>query len=83
MGFLEVSGRHLPLKIAVHAKQDSAHHWKFCKVHIGPQLQTAFNILYVYNYIKKLCRRQTEVIQNHENEQVCCIGQGEARHRKY
>jgi hypothetical protein len=25
----------------------------------------------------------SEVIQNHENETVCYIGQGEARHRKY
>jgi hypothetical protein len=48
-------------------------------------LNTAFNLLYVYDYeyITKLCRRQTEVIQNRENEHVCGIGQGEARHRKY
>jgi hypothetical protein len=26
---------------------------------------------------------QSEVIQNHENENVCYIGQGEARRRKY
>jgi hypothetical protein len=31
----------------------------------------------------KSCRQQAEVIQNHENENVCYIGQGEARHRKY
>jgi hypothetical protein len=31
----------------------------------------------------KLYRQQTEVIQNHENANVCNIGQGEARHRKY
>jgi hypothetical protein len=29
------------------------------------------------------CGRQAEVIQNHENEHFCSIGQGEARHRKY
>jgi hypothetical protein len=29
----------------------------------------------------KLCRQQAEVIQNHENENVCNIGQGEPRHR--
>jgi hypothetical protein len=44
-------------------------------------LHTAFNLLYVYNYIIKLCRKQAEVIQNHENEHVHSIGQGEARHR--
>jgi hypothetical protein len=45
-------------------------------------LRTAFNLPYVYDYITKLCRRQAEVIRNHENEHVRIIGQGEARHRK-
>jgi hypothetical protein len=31
----------------------------------------------------KLCRQQAEVIQNHNNENVRTIEQGEARHRKY
>jgi hypothetical protein len=31
----------------------------------------------------KLCRKQAEVLRNHENEHVRGIGQGEARHRKY
>jgi hypothetical protein len=34
-----------------------------------------------YNSVK-LCRRQAEVIQNHENEHVRGVGKGEARHRK-
>jgi hypothetical protein len=46
-------------------------------------LLLAFQIPYVYDYITKLCRRQFEVIQNHDNEDVRIIGQGEARHRKY
>jgi hypothetical protein len=46
-------------------------------------LHTAFNLPYVYDYITELCRRKAEVIQNHENEYVRGIGQGEARHRKY
>jgi hypothetical protein len=37
----------------------------------------------VYDYITKLCRRQAEVILNHENPTVRATGQGEARHRKY
>jgi hypothetical protein len=37
----------------------------------------------VYDYITRLCRKQAEVIQIHENEYVHGIGQGEARHRKY
>jgi hypothetical protein len=46
-------------------------------------LHTAFTLPYACDYITKLCRRQAEVIQNHENEHVRGIGQGEARHRKY
>jgi hypothetical protein len=46
-------------------------------------MHTAFNLPYIYDYITKLCRRQAEVIQNHVNEHVRGIGQGEARHRKY
>jgi hypothetical protein len=46
-------------------------------------MHKAFHIPYVYDYITKLCRQQAEVIQNHGNENVRYIGQGEARHRKY
>jgi hypothetical protein len=48
-------------------------------------LRTAFNLsnVRVYDYITKLYRKQAEVIQNHENEHVRSVGQGEARHRKY
>jgi hypothetical protein len=46
-------------------------------------LHTAFSLPYVYDYITKLGRQHAEVIQNHENEHVHSIGQGEARHRKY
>jgi hypothetical protein len=46
-------------------------------------LHLAFQIPYVYDYIKTLCRQQTEVIQNHDYENVRTIDQGEARHRKY
>jgi hypothetical protein len=35
LAHLGISGRHLPLKIAVPAKQGSSHHWKFLKVHTG------------------------------------------------
>jgi hypothetical protein len=37
-------------------------------------LHTAFNLMYVYNYVTKLCRQQVEVIQNHEDDHVCSIG---------
>jgi hypothetical protein len=41
-------------------------------------LHLVFHIPYVYDYIKKLCRQQAEVIQNHCNENVRNIGQGQA-----
>jgi hypothetical protein len=37
----------------------------------------------VYDYITKLYKRQAEVILSHDNPNVCAIGQGEVRHRKY
>jgi hypothetical protein len=46
-------------------------------------LHTAFGLPYVYDYVTKLCRQQAEVIENHKNEHVRSIGQGEARYRKY
>jgi hypothetical protein len=46
-------------------------------------LHMAFKIPYVYDNITKLCRQQAEVIQNHDNENVRNIGQGETLHRKY
>jgi hypothetical protein len=46
-------------------------------------LHTACSLLYVYDYITKLCRQQAEVIQNREKEHIHGIEQGEERHRKY
>jgi hypothetical protein len=46
-------------------------------------MHVAFHVPYVYKYIIKLCRIQAEITQNHENENVCNIGQGETQHRKY
>jgi hypothetical protein len=46
-------------------------------------IHVAFQIRYVYDYITKLCRRRAEIVQNHENENVCNIGQGETPHRKH
>jgi hypothetical protein len=61
----------------------SEHADVFCEVCAG-----ASSSVYIYMYIYidtiyiKLYRQQAEVIQNHENEHVSGIGQGEARHRK-
>jgi predicted protein tyrosine phosphatase len=42
------------------------------------ELCMAFQVLYTYDYIIKLCRQQAEVIQNHENAYVLNIGEGRA-----
>jgi hypothetical protein len=46
-------------------------------------MHVAFQIPYVHDYIAKLCRKQAEIIHNHENENVRNIGQGETPHRKH
>jgi hypothetical protein len=73
---LEISGRHLTHKIAAHC-------WKFSKVHNASLFAHIFQSSYVYDYITKLYRKQVKVVQNHDNEHVRTIGQGEVRHRKY
>jgi hypothetical protein len=35
-----------------------------------------------YDFVTKLCTQQAEVAQNHHNENVRNIGQGEAQHMK-
>jgi hypothetical protein len=47
------------------------------------KLHKALNILYIYDYMTKLCRRQTEIIQNYGNDNVRNTGQGELRQRKF
>jgi hypothetical protein len=46
-------------------------------------MHTDFQIPYVYDYITKICRKQAEVIQNHDNENVHRIGSGDPQHRKH
>jgi hypothetical protein len=46
-------------------------------------LPTAFNLPYVYDYVTKLCKQQTEVMQHYENEDVLGIRRGETRRLKY
>jgi hypothetical protein len=46
-------------------------------------LDMAFKLPYLYDYITKLCRQQAEVVLNHENANVRNTGQGEARQKKY
>jgi hypothetical protein len=46
-------------------------------------MHVAFQILCVYYYMTKLCRRQAEIVHNQENENVRNIGQGKTAHRKH
>jgi hypothetical protein len=53
-------------------------------VHTGPRFAYRFEpSVCTRLYSETACRQQAEVIQNHENEHVRTIEQGEARHRKY
>jgi hypothetical protein len=58
---------------------------KIVQTDIGPPFAHGFqpSVYYIYDYVTKLCRQQAEVMQNHENEHVRDVGQGEARHRKH
>jgi hypothetical protein len=47
------------------------------------EMHMAFHLLYMYDYVTKLCRQQAEVILNHDNGNVRYVGQDKARHRKY
>jgi hypothetical protein len=47
------------------------------------ELHMAFQVPCIYDYITEFCRQQADVIQNHENEDVCEIRTGEAQHTKY
>jgi hypothetical protein len=46
-------------------------------------MHVAFQIPYVYDYIKNNAGNKQKSSKNHENENVRCIGQGEAPHRRY
>jgi hypothetical protein len=46
-------------------------------------LHLTFKISYVYDYITKICRKQAEVMQNHEHVNVQNIGKSEAQHREH
>jgi hypothetical protein len=47
------------------------------------KLHLAFKIPYMYDYITKLHWTQADVILNHVNPYVHCIGQGETMHSEY
>jgi hypothetical protein len=45
-------------------------------------LHVAFKIPYIYGFVTKLCRQQTEIIPNHENVNVRNTGQAELNTEK-
>jgi hypothetical protein len=51
-------------------------------IHADPGTRTALKIPDAYDFIRKLCRQQAEVVQNHDNENAGSIGKGEAQHTK-
>jgi hypothetical protein len=72
---LRICGRIALIEIAAPAK------WVLCTIGSFPR-RTSVRDIHVAFQIP-LCRQQAEVIQNHENENVSYIEQGEASHRKY
>jgi hypothetical protein len=46
-------------------------------------MHVGFQIPYFYDYMTKFCRKQAEIIHNHENGNVHNIGQGKTPHKKY
>jgi hypothetical protein len=46
-------------------------------------LHRTFQIPYIYDYITKICRKQEQVIQTHDNVNARNTGKIEAQHRKY
>jgi len=46
-------------------------------------MHAEFQIPYVDDFITKMCRKQAEIIQNHDNENVRSLGNSEAQHRKH
>jgi hypothetical protein len=54
---------------------------KFPKNTLTRDMHISLQILYVYDYITKLCTQQAQVIQHHENTHVRNIGQSEAYDR--
>jgi hypothetical protein len=56
---------------------------KFPKCTPVRELHMALQGPYICDFITKLCRQQTEVIQNRDNANVRDIGKGEAKQRNY
>jgi hypothetical protein len=81
---LGVFSRQSSTETAEPAKENYPHHWKLSKAHTESRFAYGFQTsVYIYDYIRKLCRQQAEVLQNHENANVRNIEEGELRHRKY
>jgi hypothetical protein len=80
---LGIRGRYPSNEIAAPAKQGSPHHWQFSKVHTGSRFTHSFQNSLRIRLYNKIMQAKTEIIQNHNNENVHNIGQGEARQRKY
>jgi hypothetical protein len=80
---LGICGRNLSIEIAATENKVLRTIGSFPRYTSVRDMHVAFQIPYVYDYITTSFRQQAEVLQNHENENVPNIGQGEARHRKY
>jgi hypothetical protein len=78
----QVAGRrkHIPVDMRMKVIFYGSAPTLYIDVYMPARIMSSFNLPYAYDYITEMCRRHAEVIQNHENENVRGIGQGEARH---
>jgi len=54
----------------------------FSWAHFSRDLRMAVRIQYVCDFIIKLFRHHVQVVQNHENENVCIFAQGKTQHKE-
>jgi hypothetical protein len=52
-------------------------------LHLTLQIPYLYYYYYYYYYLTKICRKQAEVIQTHDNMNLQNRGKSEAQHRKY
>jgi hypothetical protein len=83
LSLLEACVRCCPLETAASAEMIPPSCRQLRQVHTGPRNANDTEIRYVHNYIRKLCGKQAEVIQNHLNPNVCANRLGETMHRKH
>jgi hypothetical protein len=80
---LGICGRNSSIEMAEPAKLDFYNFGNFPRHTSARDMRVAFQVPYVCDYMTKLCRRETEIFQNRENENVRKIVHGGTPLRKH